>query len=104
MSGAPNEAKSMTEYAIKNGVPENDVIGDEKGLSTFESVRNAENIKEMVIVTQSFHMPRAIFIARHSGINAVGMLSDKRPYAKIFDFTKREILASSKAMMDLLLR
>ena len=85
-------------------MPKNDIMEDDKGLSTFESVRNAENIKEMVIVTQSFHMPRAIFIARHSGINAVGMLSDKHQYTKIFDFTKREILASSKAMMDLLLR
>jgi len=104
LSGAPNEAEGMKKYAIKNGVAENDIIEDTKGLSTLESIQNAENTKEMIIVTQLFHMPRALFIAHHFGINAVGVTSDKRTYIKIFDFKEREILASSKAMVDLLLQ
>jgi SanA protein len=104
MSGSPSEAKAMSAYAIKKGIPENDIVEDDKGLSTFESVKNADNIADMVIVTQSFHMPRSIYLARHSGIDAVGMTSDKHQYTKIFDFTKREILASSKAMIDLLFK
>jgi SanA protein len=104
MSGAENEAESMTKYALKNGVSEKDVIKDPKGLSTIESIRNAKDYDEMIIVTQSFHMPRSIYLARHLGIDAVGMVSDKRTYEKIFDFTKREILASSNAMMELLMQ
>lgn len=103
MSGAENEADSMAKYALENGVAEKDVIKDPKGLSTIESIKNANKYDEMVIVTQSFHMPRSIYLARHLGIDAVGLVSDKRTYDKIFDFSKREILASSKAMMDLFL-
>lgn len=104
MSGAKNEAESMAKYALENGVAEKDIIKDPKGLSTIESIRNAKDFDEMIIVTQSFHLPRSIYLARHLGIDAVGMVSDKRTYEKIFDFSKREILASSKAMMDLLLK
>ena len=104
MTGAPNEAESMAKYAIGKGVKENDIIKDIKGLNTMSSVKNSKNATEMTIVTQSFHLPRAIFLARHHGINAVGMTSDRRTYEKIFDFKKREILATSKAMMDLLLK
>jgi len=104
MSGAPNESDSMAKYAIDKGVQENDIIKDIKGINTFASIQNAKNAKHMVIITQSFHMPRALFIAKHLGIDAVGLTSDKREYAKSFEFKKREILAASKAMMDLLLK
>jgi len=104
MSGAPNESEAMAKYAIKNGVDENDVIEDPNGLDTYTSIQNVKNTKSVIIVTQSFHMPRALFIAKHLGIDAVGLTSDKHEYTKIFDFKKREILAASKAMLDLLLQ
>jgi len=104
MSGAPNESEAMAKYAIKNGVDEDYVIEDPNGLDTYTSIQNAKNTKSVIIVTQSFHMPRALFIAKHLGIDAVGLTSDKHEYTKIFDFKKREILAASKTMMDLLLK
>ena len=101
MTGAPNEVEGMVEYALEKGVDENDIIEDPKGINTLKAIQNADHVKEMVIVTQAFHLPRAVFVARHFGIDAVGMASDKRSYTKIFDFKKREILASTKTMLDL---
>lgn len=101
MTGAPNEVESMMKYAMEKGVVENDLIEDPKGINTLASIRNASFIDEMVIVTQRFHLPRALFMARHHGIEAVGLASDKREYLNIFEFKKREILASTKALLDL---
>ena len=102
MSGAPNEVEKMAEYALKQGVKEEDVKQDPKGLNTLASVENAaKDHKALVIVTQNFHLPRAIFIARQLGIEAIGLSADKHEYLKLFDFERRELLASTKAMIDL---
>ena len=101
LSGAPNEVEGMKKYALEREVEENDLIEDPEGLNTLASLRNASDISELIIVTQAFHLPRALFIARHVGTDAIGVTSDRRTYIKIFDFKKREILATSKAMIDL---
>jgi SanA protein len=101
LTGAPNEVEGMKEYALEREVEENDLIEDSEGVNTLASIRNASDISELIIVTQSFHLPRALFMARHLGIDAIGVASDRRTYTKIFEFKKREILATSKAMIDL---
>ncbi|MFC1732886.1 vancomycin high temperature exclusion protein [candidate division KSB1 bacterium] len=101
MTGAPNEVEGMVSYALENGVEENDIIEDPEGINTLASMQNADHIKEMIIITQFYHLPRALFIARHFGIDAIGFASDKRSYTKLFEFKKRELLASTKAMLDL---
>ncbi len=101
LTGAVNEVKGMKQYALDKGVEENDLIEDPKGLNTFASMKNAQDISEMIIVTQKYHLPRALFMAKHFGIDAVGLTSDKRSYAKIFEFKKREVLAVTKAMLDM---
>lgn len=101
LTGAPNEVKGMKKYALEQGVEENDLVEDTKGINTFASMKNAQGISEMIVVTQKYHLPRAIFIANHFGIDAVGLASDKRSYTNIFEFKKREVLAVSKAMLDL---
>jgi len=102
MSGAPNEATKMAEYALEQGVKKEDVKQDPKGLNTMASVENAsKDHKALVIVTQNFHLPRAVFMARQLGIEAIGLSADKHDYPKLFDFERRELLASTKAMIDL---
>jgi len=101
LTGARNEVKGMKNYALENEVKENDIIEDPEGINTLASIQNAVHISEMIIVTQAYHLPRALFIARHFGIDAVGLSSDKRTYLKMFDFKKRELLAATKAMLDL---
>jgi len=102
MSGAPNETKKMAEYAEEQGVKKEDIKQDPKGLNTLASVENAaKDYKALVIVTQNFHLPRAVFMARRLGIEAIGLSADRHDYPKLFDFERRELLASTKAMMDL---
>jgi SanA protein len=101
MSGAPNEVEKMVEYALSQGVEENDLIEDPEGLNTFASIKNAGNISKLIIVSQKYHLPRALFIANNFGIESYGFASDRHSYDKIFDFKVRELLATSKVMMDL---
>lgn len=104
MSGAPNEAEKMAEYALDQGVEPADVIQDPKGLNTMASVENAtKDHTSLVIVSQNFHLPRAVFLARHLGIEAIGVSADRHEYLKLFDFERRELLASTKAILDLFL-
>jgi len=101
MSGAPHEAAAMADYATKSGVPADAIVLDEKGLDTASSVKNMTD-KSVIIVTQRYHLPRALYLANHNGIDAIGMAADKHEYAKIYEFRKRELFATSKAVMDLL--
>lgn len=102
MSGAQNEVAAMRNYAIQHNIPEEAVTEDGTGLNTMASVRNiAELNRSVIIVTQKYHLPRALFIANTLGIDAVGMTADKQVYLKIFEFKTRELLATSKAILDI---
>jgi SanA protein len=102
MSGALNEVEAMKSYAIENRIPAKAVIEDITGINTMASVKSiAELDRSVAIVTQKYHLPRAIFIANTLGIDAVGMSADKHEYIKIFEFKSREILATSKAILDI---
>jgi len=104
MSGSQDEAKAMKKYAIEQKVPTKAIIEDIRGLNTLASVRNIAELKRSTIIfTQKYHLPRAIFMANTAGIDAVGMVSDKQAYIKIADFKRREILATSKAIIDIYL-
>ena len=101
MSGAANEVDAMQKYAVEEGVPETSIIKDGKGLNTLASVQNTVELnRPFTIVTQKYHLPRALFIANAHGADAIGITADKQSYAKIYDFKKREILATSKAIFD----
>jgi len=102
MSGSSSEVEKMADYAKKKGVKAEDLKTDPEGLNTLASVQNAaKGSQSIVIVTQNFHLPRAVFMARHLGMDAIGASADRHEYLKIFDFEKRELFASTKAMMDL---
>lgn len=101
MSGSETEVKAMEKYALENGVSEEAIKKDPNGLNTMASVQNAAKLnKSLTIVTQEFHLPRALFIANTLGLDAVGMVADKHTYIKIDEFEAREILATSKAILD----
>lgn len=105
MTGAENEVVAMANYATEHGIPATSIIEDPKGINTLASVTNIAGSEQSVtIVTQKYHLPRALFIANHLGIEAVGITADKSKYTKIFEFKKREIFATTKAMLDLFLK
>ena len=94
-----DEVNIMKEYAINEGVPSEDVFMDHAGFSTYESIYRAKEIfgvKKVVIVTQEYHLYRAIYIANKLGIKAYGVNADPRDYAGQLYREVREILARNK--------
>jgi len=101
MTGAPNETWAMKKYAIEDGVNEELITEDPKGLNTFQSIINLDSESNYVLITQRYHLPRALFIAKYKGKGAVGLSADKHEYYKINQFKEREILANTKAIIDI---
>lgn len=84
-----DETTAMRRYAADRGVPLEDLIGDYMGLSTYDSCVRARRIfgvEDALLVTQRFHLPRALYIANAVGIDAYGVAADegragRSPYA-----------------------
>lgn len=94
-----DETTAMRRYATDNGVPEENVKYDDYGLSTYDSMYRAKNvygIDKMIIVTQRYHMYRAVFIARSLGIDAVGVPAENIKYTGREAREVREVLARCK--------
>ncbi len=94
-----DEVNVMKNYAIKKGVPSDDVFMDHAGFSTYESIYRAIDIfqaKKVIIVTQKYHLHRALYIANALGLEAYGVASDPRAYAGQTYRDIREILARNK--------
>jgi len=97
-----DEIDVMKPYALSHGVPEGDILIDGKGYRTYESCKNAvaAGLKDLVIVTQRFHMGRALYLCNEQGIDAHGVTSDKSQYSDIIIFWLRDLAASAKAWWD----
>lgn len=94
-----NEVEVMLRYAIENGVPEEDVFLDHAGFSTYESVYRADDIfevRKMIVVTQSYHLFRALYGCRAKGIEALGAGADQDRYVGRHMRELREVLARDK--------
>lgn len=94
-----DEVNVMKNYAINHGVPSEDIFMDHAGFSTYESMYRAKEIfkvKKMLIVTQDYHLPRAIYNATAMGIEANGTYHKPREYAGQLYRDIREILARNK--------
>ena len=94
-----DEVNIMKQYAIDAGIPSEDIFMDHAGFSTYESIYRARDIfkvKKMVIVTQEYHLYRALYIANSLGVKSYGVNSDPRKYAGQMYRALREILARNK--------
>ena len=94
-----DEVNIMKDYAINQGIPSEDIFMDHAGFSTYESIYRARDIfkvKKMVIVTQEYHLYRALHIANSLGVKSYGVNSDPRKYAGQMYRELREILARNK--------
>ena len=94
-----DEVGAMKQYAIDNGVPSENVFMDHAGFSTYETVYRAKEIFEadkVIIITQEYHLYRALYIAEQLGLEAYGVSADLNRYAgqSMRDF--REVLARCK--------
>ena len=94
-----DEVNLMKKFAIEKGVLSEDVFMDHAGFSTYESLYRAKEIfgaKKIVIVTQKYHLYRALYVARSLGIEAYGVASNQRDYAGQIVRDLREVLARDK--------
>jgi SanA protein len=98
-----DETNAMKKALLKDGIPTGDIIIDKFGIDTFASMyraKNTYNITSLIIASQSFHLPRALLIAKSLGINAYGIESDKDG-TQIKNYL-HEIIAIPKAMLNLI--
>lgn len=94
-----DEVNAMKNYAIKQGVPEEDLFLDHAGFSTYDSVYRAGEIfqvQRMIVVTQSYHQYRALYGCKKKGIEAWGAASDQAVYRGQRMRELREIAARDK--------
>jgi vancomycin permeability regulator SanA len=96
-----DEIRSMRRYLTKGGVPDRAISVDLEGVSTFDScwrARGVFGIQRAILVTQAFHLPRAVFLARAAGIDAVGVRAGGGRWRALYVW--RELLARPLAVVD----
>jgi SanA protein len=103
-----NEPGAMRDYAIGLGVPEEDIILDYAGRRTYDTCYRARHIfgvEQAILVTQNFHLPRALFTCSAFGIESSGVSADLRTYSRrSMEFWQiREVAATSQAFIDVYL-
>ena len=94
-----DEVNVMKDFAIEKGVKSEDIFMDHAGFSTYDSVYRAKEIfkaQKIIIVTQKYHLHRALYVAEKLGIEAYGVASDPREYRGQLVRELREVLARDK--------
>ncbi|MDH5681309.1 MAG: YdcF family protein [Spirochaetota bacterium] len=99
-----DETNAMKNYALKHGVPAEDIFLDHAGFRTYDSLYRARDvfgIEKLIVVTQEFHLDRAIYTGRMLGLDVYGLACDRRVYYNHRYNKLREFLARSKAFIDI---
>lgn len=95
-----DEVNAMKDFLKDKNIPEKDVFMDHAGFNTYESIYRARDVfqvKAVIIVTQEYHLMRAVFIARELGLEAYGAASDRQDYGEVMSMYRlREIAARNK--------
>jgi vancomycin permeability regulator SanA len=101
-----DETRAMRRYLLERGVPERAVLGDDAGLSTYDSCVRAHDVfglRRALLVTQRFHLPRALYIANSVGMEAWGVAADEgRPSTRryLLRETLSRVLAALMVALD----
>jgi len=99
-----NETAVMQKYLIEAGIEENDIQPDYAGRSTYETCERAKKvfgISNAILVSESTHLPRALYLCRHFGIESYGIASNGESSSGLQIGQRwREILARNKALFN----
>ena len=101
-----NEPESMRQYALSIGVPEEAIALDYAGRRTYDTCYRAKEVfqaDDVLLVTQKFHLPRALFLCNALGVEAVGVEANTRRFwsSSLMIWNFRELLATAGAFLDL---
>jgi SanA protein len=100
-----NEPEAMRQYALDLGVPDEAIVLDYAGRRTYDTCYRAKaifGVERAILVTQDFHLPRALYLCNALGVEAVGVKANNNYYRKIsrLIWNTRELLATFGAVVD----
>ncbi|WP_240762824.1 SanA/YdcF family protein [Paenibacillus thalictri] len=99
-----DEVNTMKQYLMKQQFRDDDVFMDHAGFNTYQSMYRARDIfkvHKLIIVTQQYHLSRAVYLARKMGLEAYGVAADKQDYGNVMiKYKAREMLARSKDFIN----
>ena len=104
-----NEPEAMRQYALALGMPQDDIVLDYAGRRTYDTCFRAKaifGVTKAILVTQKFHLPRAIFLCNMLGVDGMGVAADNFIYRKrsLLYWNLRELPATITAFADLFTR
>lgn len=100
-----DEVNSAKHFFLVNRVPSEDIFLDHAGFDTYDSIYRARDVfkaESLIVVTQEFHLPRAVYIGDKLGIQVYGVKADQHIYSSIKRNELREVLARIKACYNIL--
>ena len=100
-----DEPRAMAEYARARGVPLEDIIVDQGGKRTYDTcyrARHTFHFESAILVTQEFHLPRALFICKQLDLESIGVVADRRLYRGAKWYSLRETAATFVALIDII--
>jgi SanA protein len=100
-----NEPEAMRQYALDLGVPDSDIVLDYAGRRTYDTCYRANaifQVKSAILVTQSFHLPRALFLCNSFGVQSTGVEANNTYFRKIsrLYWHTRELFATAQSVWD----
>lgn len=102
-----NEPEAMRQYALNAGVPDEDIVLDYAGRRTYDTCYRAKyifNVESAILVTQPFHMARALYLCHAFGVESIGVEADNRYFLKRFRlyWNARELFATMGSAFDVM--
>ncbi len=100
-----DEVSAMKNYLLERDVPENLIFTDPAGIDTYDSMYRSNFIYQVpnaIVVTQNFHLPRTLFIAKSLGLDYIGISAKAKHYKTENSLIRREKLANIKALWEVI--
>lgn len=98
-----NEVAVMKRYLIENGIDSTLILEDPQGFNTYLSIKNVKEtfgIDSVIVASQEYHLPRALFLGKRLGIHTIGLTTDYYNYPMMGHYRRREYLAQIKSFFE----